>query len=349
MIHEEYPRNITTFKEMNMARPGVVYEEVERVARQLLSKGQHPSVQKVRDILGTGSNTTIANHLKLWQISFSKSRSPTLPESVPDDLMNPLDDFWSTAVARAEANYDKYKDELESKVVSAELAQSEAVGKLEKKLAEFDIQQQKLIDTQSELQNTEQKLHTLQGEYSVLTNESNQIHNEMERALTLLKEQNEANKDEREQLNNSFNKTLKYEQERASATETRLLNEIDQLRQTIKALETVNLKQQNEMQQLKEISHHSELALFQKQTELNDENSRLDIECQRLCHDVNESKQHLGILQSQLTKSLGTVDSVQKSYEQSKNMEITLTNDIGQLKESIISLQQKIITNKHIK
>ncbi len=98
-----------------MARPGVEYETVERIARQLISQGQHPSVQKVREILGTGSNTTIANHLKTWQASFAASKSPALPESVPEDLMNPLDDFWSLALARAEANYQKYKEELEVK------------------------------------------------------------------------------------------------------------------------------------------------------------------------------------------------------------------------------------------
>lgn len=49
-----------------MARPGVEYEQIERVARKLLSQGQHPSVQKVRNELGTGSNSTIAKHLKTW-------------------------------------------------------------------------------------------------------------------------------------------------------------------------------------------------------------------------------------------------------------------------------------------
>ena len=323
-----------------MARPGVEYDQVERVARQLLSKGQHPSVQKVRDILGTGSNTTIANHLKSWQVSFSKSRSPSLPESVPEDLMIPLDDFWSTAVARAEENYDKYKEELEVKVRTAELAESESIEALEKKLVELDTLKNELTTTQSDLQNTEQELHTLQGEHSALSKESNHIHKEMERTLTLLLEQNKAYKDEREELNSSHNKTLKFEQERASANETRFLNEIDQLRQANKSLETVNQKQQNEMQQLKESSHHSELALLQKQTELNGVNNQLDTECQRLRHDVDESKQHLGILQSQLTKSLDTVDSVQKSYDQSKNMEITLIKNIEQLKEKIVRLQQ---------
>jgi hypothetical protein len=50
-----------------LARQGVVYESVKHAAIMLLSQGIAPSVQKVREILGTGSNTTLAEYLTLWR------------------------------------------------------------------------------------------------------------------------------------------------------------------------------------------------------------------------------------------------------------------------------------------
>ena len=54
-----------------MARHGVDYETVKHTAIKLLSQGSAPSVQKLRDVLGTGSNTTLAKHLNRWREEFA--------------------------------------------------------------------------------------------------------------------------------------------------------------------------------------------------------------------------------------------------------------------------------------
>jgi len=55
-----------------MKRPGVDYETVKYTAVKLLSQGTAPSVQKIREVLGTGSNTTIAEHLRIWRDEYAK-------------------------------------------------------------------------------------------------------------------------------------------------------------------------------------------------------------------------------------------------------------------------------------
>lgn len=322
-----------------MARPGVDYDDVAQVARQLLIKGENPSVTKIRNILGTGSNTTIGNHLNVWRNSFKKTDSPLLPESVPDDLMNPLDDFWTLALTKAEAKYQKYKEELEAKVTATETAETEALAQLEAKAAEMITLQQELSSTQEKLSETEKSLNILQGQYSIATTELSFTHSELERALNVSAEQLKSFDIERENQSRGHNEALAYERERASQTEKRLLNDVDQYRQSIKSLESEEEKHRKELQQLNESSHHSELALLQKQAELNGDNTRLNGECQQYHQEVKETKQQLDILQNQLTKSLETVEALQKVYEQSKNNEITLTENIGQLKETIVKLQ----------
>jgi len=326
-----------------MARTGVVYEDVERVARQLLGKGQHPSVQKVRNILGTGSNTTIANHLKTWQSLFTASHSPVLPESVPDDLMNPLDDFWSTAVAHAEANYQKFKEELETKLETAEANEQLAFNQLTDKNNEIETLQDLQKITEGKLKQREQQFLTLQGEHSALTSELKHTHSEMERAFTLLHDQKQGFDVEREKDNKEHQEALKYEHERANSTENRFLNEIDQLRQNIKLIEDKRIAQVKEIKADLEKSRHKEQTILHEQSGLQLENQQLNAERYKQRQESEVLKNQLITAQSQLTQSIETVEALRLAFEQSKNNEIHLTNNIAQLKVDIARLQ---VTNK---
>ena len=51
-----------------MARPGILYSDVARAAAKLAAAGTNPTVDGVRDALGsTGSKSTIAPLLKRWK------------------------------------------------------------------------------------------------------------------------------------------------------------------------------------------------------------------------------------------------------------------------------------------
>ena len=52
-----------------MGRGGVTYTEVSKVAVTLRNKGIIPTIDRIREILGTGSKTTLAHHLKRWKES----------------------------------------------------------------------------------------------------------------------------------------------------------------------------------------------------------------------------------------------------------------------------------------
>ncbi len=321
-----------------MARPGVEYETVERVARQLVSKGQHPSVQKVRNVLGTGSNTTIAKHLKAWQSLFDASRSPVLPESVPDDLMTPLDDFWSTAVARAEANYQKFKEELVVKLDAAEANEQLAFNQLAVKTKEFEELKKLQNATNANLRQTEQQFQTLQGKHSALTSELNHAHTQMESAFTLLQEQKHNFDIERENDNHNHQEAIVYERERTTATETRLFKEIDQLRQNLKSNKDKRIEQQNELKAHIDKSRHHEQSFLRERSELQAENQQLNAEEHQRRQETEVLKSQLTTVQRQLTQSIETVEAMRLAFEQSKNNESHLTNSISELKETIAHL-----------
>lgn len=92
-----------------MARSGIHYEDVKNAAESLLGRGLHPTIQRVREQLGTGSNTTISEHLKRWQRDMAETPKAILPPNIPDAVMTALDSFWKIAVQHAEAAFEEQR------------------------------------------------------------------------------------------------------------------------------------------------------------------------------------------------------------------------------------------------
>lgn len=44
-----------------MSRIGITYDQVELAAEKVLQTGQLPTIEHIRTLLGTGSNSTISN------------------------------------------------------------------------------------------------------------------------------------------------------------------------------------------------------------------------------------------------------------------------------------------------
>src|SRR5690606_29317476 len=67
-----------------MARAGVTYHDVVKAAATIKTQGQEPTVDRVREHLGTGSKSTIAPLLKRWR---SKKGEATDHSGLPNDLV----------------------------------------------------------------------------------------------------------------------------------------------------------------------------------------------------------------------------------------------------------------------
>src|SRR5512144_10676 len=94
-----------------MARPGLSYEDVKKTAAVLLEQGMNPSIQRIRTILGTGSNSTIADHLKRWQQELETIPRAALPPAVPEAVMAALEAFWQVAIEQAGQLYEAQRNQ----------------------------------------------------------------------------------------------------------------------------------------------------------------------------------------------------------------------------------------------
>lgn len=72
-----------------MGRAGVTLQEVEKAALQLQGRGKNPSVDAVREVIGTGSKSTIAQHLRDW-----KSQQSYGAGKLPQDLLALVTGLW---------------------------------------------------------------------------------------------------------------------------------------------------------------------------------------------------------------------------------------------------------------
>lgn len=125
-----------------MPRLGIDYETVKQTAVKLLSQGTAPSVQKIREMLGTGSNTTIAEHLKVWRNEYAKKTIHHLPANMPKELISAFEVLWQTAMEHAQNQLAEYKQAVESERESALQKESEAeksVADIKVKLEEVSV------------------------------------------------------------------------------------------------------------------------------------------------------------------------------------------------------------------
>lgn len=84
-----------------MARLGVTYHDVANAAHQLLMQDKQPTIELIRRHLGTGSSTTIANHLRQWRTDQAASLSLPQQENVPQEMIGMLKGLWERLSVQA--------------------------------------------------------------------------------------------------------------------------------------------------------------------------------------------------------------------------------------------------------
>lgn len=143
-----------------MSRNGIGYAAVEAAAQQLQAAGKNPTIDRVREILKTGSKSTIAKHLKVWQ------QQPALedPHLPPQELTSMMTGIWAALQEKTSQQLTQMRQEYEEKM---------------QVLFNEKWQDQQQIET---LQNTVNQFEKALSEQKLLSQELNE---------TLLREQEE--------------------------------------------------------------------------------------------------------------------------------------------------------------
>ena len=91
-----------------MSRPGITYQEVANAAIQLQGQNENPTVDRVREILTTGSKSTIARYLKDWK---SKTGHINGAEGVPHELISIVKGLWEGLRTTSDKRIEQHQEE----------------------------------------------------------------------------------------------------------------------------------------------------------------------------------------------------------------------------------------------
>jgi septal ring factor EnvC (AmiA/AmiB activator) len=133
-----------------VARQGVSKEQVFKAASALNDEGIVPTVQAVRERIGSGSFSTISNHLADWKAENAGRTPANIPE-MPDKVMGAFQQVWATAAVVAKEGVETQRQALEG--LRREMKQEKSEMK-----AEINRLEKALEDAQAKAQGLKKEL-----------------------------------------------------------------------------------------------------------------------------------------------------------------------------------------------
>jgi chromosome segregation ATPase len=300
-----------------MARAGVNYIHIAKAAEAIKESGLEPTVDRVREQLGTGSKSTIAPLLKQWKAQNEASGDVS---GLPSDLVEVVKSL-----------YERVQQEAESKIEAVSSGLNETISGLKEELA--GVEQQNLQLTG---QNNELALSNKVAIEELETLRTQAIKYQLEAAnnasaITDLK----ASVKEAKEENRAARESLEHYQTRV-AEERHALNQ----------------QQQQLTQQLQEQVSQLSAQLSEVNAKLHSQQQLLN-EKEKEFHAVLSKKQQL---ENELTNKSETIDDLRdkvasaiKNYEQSSLNYEKLQKDHGKvIIDKLSALKEVELLNKSL-
>ncbi len=304
-----------------MGRIGINFDDVKEKAHQLQGRGKIPTVDAIRDLLGTGSKSTIAQHLKAW-----KAEEKNGEGNLPQELLSLVTGLWERLNAKAEQRIIDIQRESEEKT---------------------KLLQQTLIHNQNDQAQLKSKLHQVEetsaAQQQIITETKNQFThymqeheklNEKYQTSTKQLENSKADNDRLHKLASHIQKNLEHYQNSMQELRTEQ-NLMTEKQQAIFQRQITDLQQ--EVALCRSQSQESEIQLNHKTQELQQWQEKyhsLQSAQEKLVQENKESMQELIISKEQ--------------YKQSQNIlnihEEKLRNDTVKIME--LEKQNALLTEK---
>lgn len=159
-----------------MSRSGITYQAVSEAANSLKKRGEEPTITKIRvELGGTGSLSTISNHLNKYRELSEEVIQEDLPVELEKVLMSSMTQVWNCANEFAKQDHHKLKkiwDEKEAEFEKEKMAFLEENRKLEemleKTLGEFNGAEKVLRENVDKILDLSNKNLVLQEENKML-------------------------------------------------------------------------------------------------------------------------------------------------------------------------------------
>ncbi|MEH6444416.1 MAG: DNA-binding protein [Oceanospirillaceae bacterium] len=127
-------------------------DKVQLAADELLARGQRPTQQAVRELIGTGSITTINHALNHWWSNLSKriNRQGEHPE-LPDPVITAASKLWDQALLYSHAALKEQRLELEKKLEEQKQADNKQLIAAQDNILSMQQQNNRLLEANEKL------------------------------------------------------------------------------------------------------------------------------------------------------------------------------------------------------
>ncbi|MGB1237733.1 MAG: DNA-binding protein [Pseudomonadales bacterium] len=253
-------------------------EKVFLAADQLLSEGRKPTQQTVRDIIGTGSITTINHALNDWWKSLAQRlqrqhQHPALPEPV----ISAASKLWDQALAYSHAALDEQRQALQVQLENSGAQQSEKIAALQQDISNLQQQNNRLLELNEGLAankvDLQDEIHSLESKLIAQTASNEQLKRDNKEQDILLSQAQGVPILNKNQADDLFQAKINLKvSEKAAEELTRALankeQECAQLQQQVLELEKRNLKQ---VHRLEMVIAQQDMKYSQLQNQLDDD------------------------------------------------------------------------------
>lgn len=115
-----------------MPRTGVSYDDVAQSIHVLEKAGLNASIRNIRERIGKGSLTTIAEHKREYELTTANTAREALPDPIAKGLLSGAEAYWQELIEAAEAEISKIQSAADETVNEL----TSRVSKLEGELAD---------------------------------------------------------------------------------------------------------------------------------------------------------------------------------------------------------------------
>jgi plasmid replication DNA-binding protein KfrA len=206
---------------LTVTRLGITYDEVAKTAEDILTAGENPTIERVRRVLGTGSNSTIAKYLQNWRSErLLESRQKIAAKNTAPDAVNAaVAHVWEKIRLEAETEIKAVREDAMIQIEIAQKERDEAIKSRELLQEELETLNNRFNQLSAEkeiayldLKTQEHEHHLLQEQYHHLENQHHTFKDMMHDKMTIMtaNHQHEMNNknNEIENIKEAHDKTL---------------------------------------------------------------------------------------------------------------------------------------------
>jgi len=303
-----------------MGRIGITYYDVAQAATTIMQQGQQPTIDRIRERLGTGSKTTIATHLKQWKYE-NEGEIVLTRTSLPPELLSMVQGLWDGMKQTNETKMDNLSTQHQTE-------KQQLLKTLDELKQQILLQDKELESYQQVHYELTEKQSTLQASHEKQAQQLQQMKAMLAIESAKLQEKEQSIKSQQHQIEQAF---TNLEHFRAATQEQRQQEQLqaDQQRQELQS-------------QIK--------LLYVDLHQANKKLSQTAAQCQGLEQRNSflvEEKQHLEEQQAKRALEHQTALSQHQTLA-SANLEFKAKNDllgtrIASLDKELIEKQQQII------